>query len=265
MRGYRRAYMAKCAEADTLVGEVYDAMVELGLADDTYFVFASDHGEMAMEHQDWSKMSLYEASVRVPLVITGPGIAAEQRVQSLVSLIDLCPTLMDMAGLPRRDGLDGQSLLPTAMGEANSLRDSAFACHTGCTVNTSAFMWRQDRWKYVFYTGLPAQLFDLQDDPDELHDLAEDRPDVIERLHAALQDTVNCDQVHRDWQDYCKNAFRQWRRQAKRGLYVDDKYALQDNPSSDYWAIMDNCFTGYDEHDETKVEQWLAGDWARIA
>ena len=56
---------------------------------------------------------------------------------------------------------------------------------------------------------------------------------------------------------YNKEAFRQWRRQAKRGLYVDASYALRDNPSTDYWKIMDNCFTGYNQADEEIVKKWL--------
>ena len=257
VRRARRSYMARCAEADAMVGALYDAMHEQGLADNTYFVFSSDHGEMAMEHQDWSKMSLYEGSVRVPLVMTGPGIKANQRIDSIASLIDICPTFLEMAGLPPRDGLDGQSLLPAATGQHTSLRDSAFACHTGCTLNTSAFMLRKEQWKYVFYTGFAPQLFDIENDPQELTDVAAEHPDVIQRLDEELRAIVDCDKVHDDWQNYCKEAFRQWRRQAKRGLYVDHKYALQDNPSSDYWAIMDNCFTGYDQHDEDKVDRWL--------
>ena len=63
VRQVRRIYMAMCAEADAMVGALYDAMQELGLSENTYFVFSSDHGEMAMEHQDWYKMTLYEGSV----------------------------------------------------------------------------------------------------------------------------------------------------------------------------------------------------------
>jgi hypothetical protein len=94
-------------------------------------------------------------------------------------------------------------------------------------------------------------------DPGELLDLAGERPEVVAELDAELRRTVAYEQTHRDWQDYCKSAFREWRRQATRGLYVDDSYSLRDRPSSDYWTIMDNCFTGYDEDDEKAVEVWL--------
>jgi len=77
----RRIYFAMCAEADALVGTIYDAMERLGLANNTYFVFSSDHGELAMEHQQYYKMSLYEGSVRVPMLMTGPDIPAQGQEQ----------------------------------------------------------------------------------------------------------------------------------------------------------------------------------------
>ena len=261
VRRVRRIYMAMCAEADAMVGAVYDAMQELGLDDDTYFVFSSDHGEMAMEHQDWYKMTLYEGSVRVPMVLAGPDVQAGRRVTNPVSLVDLCPTLMEMAGLPEREGLDGESLMPLAKGDTLESRNTAYACFMGCTMNTSAYMLRTEQWKYVAYAGYPPQLFDLANDPGELHDLSEERPDVVSRLDAELREIVDYDQTHRNWIDYCKEEFRQWRRQARRGLYVDSSYSLKERPSSDYWTIMNNCFTGYDAEDERRVQAWLdAGD-----
>ncbi|HDZ21526.1 hypothetical protein LCGC14_0124210 [marine sediment metagenome] len=260
VRQVRRIYMAMCAEADAMVGALYDAMQEAGLSDDTYFVFSSDHGEMAMEHQDWYKMSMVEASVRVPLVMTGLGVQPGRRVTNLVSLIDLCPTFMEMAGIPARSGLDGESLLPLATGRTASSRDWAYACFTGCTLNTSAYMLRKDRWKYVAYAGLPSQLFDIDSDPQELADLSGHHPDVVERLDADLRSLVDYDQTHRDWTAYCKDAFRQWRQEALDGQHVDGSYSLADNPSSDYWTIMANCFTGYDQDDEAIVNRWLDGE-----
>ncbi len=257
VRQVRRIYMAMCAEADAMVGAVYNAMQELGLAEDTYFVFSSDHGELALEHQDWYKMSMYEGSVRVPLVMAGPGIQPGRRVSNLVSLIDLGPTLMDMGGLPARDGLEGESLLPLATGQTDHSRDWAYASFMGCTLNTSAYMLRKGRWKYVVYVGYAPQLFDMHNDPQELVDLHTQRPDVVQRLDADLRAIVDYDQTHQDWTAYCKAAFRQWRRQARRGLYVDGSYALKGNPSNDYWKIMDNCFTGYDQDDEETVKKWL--------
>lgn len=257
VRQVRRIYMAMCAEADAMVGKLYDAMQALGLGDNTYFVFSSDHGEMAMEHQDWYKMTLYEGSVRVPLVMAGPGIQSQQRVSNLVSLIDLCPTFIEMGDLAAQQDLDGESLLSLATGQPEQSRDWTYACFMGCTLNTSAYMLRKERWKYIAYVGYAPQLFDLENDPHELIDLSEKHRDVVTRLDADLRATVDYEQTHQDWLIYCKGAFRQWRRQAQRGLYVDGSYALKASPSNDYWAIMNNCFTGYNQDDERLVEKWL--------
>lgn len=257
VRQVRRIYLAMCAEADALVGAVYEAMHRTGLADDTYFVFSSDHGELALEHQEWYKMSFYEGSVRVPLAMTGPGIVAGQRHSNLVSLIDLCPTFMEMAGLPSQRPVDGESLLPLATGRTDASRDSAYACFMGTTLNTSGYMLRRGRWKYVVYVGYPAQLFDMEADPKELHDLSDREPEVVRALDAELRAIVDIEATHRDVMAYNKEAFRQFRRQARRGLYHDGSYGLRDNPSSDYRTIMDNAFTGYDDEDERTVERWL--------
>lgn len=252
-----RIYFAMCAEADALVGAVYDAMERLGLADNTYFVFSSDHGELIMEHQQYYKMSLYEGSVRVPMFMTGPGIPARGQSENLVSTIDLCPTFIEMADLEERLDCDGENLLPLATGQTTRSRNIAYACFTGTTMNTSVYMLRRDNWKYIAYIGQPCQLFDVVNDPEELRDLSTEEPEVIAKPDAELREIVDYEQTHENWQDYCKSAFRQWRHQAKRGLYVDDSYSLRNNPSSDYWTIMDNCFTGYNEEDEQAVEKWL--------
>lgn len=257
VRRVRRIYLAMCAEGDAIVGALVDAMKRLGLDADTYFVFTSDHGELALEHQDWYKMSLYEGSVRVPLIVAGPGVLPGQRLANLVSLIDLCPTFMELAGLPPRADCDGESLVPLLTGATRASRDSAYACYMGLTMNTSAFMLRQGRWKYIAYVGYPCQLFDIEADPGELDDCSARHPDVVRRLDADLRAIVDCEQTHRDLLAYNKEAFRQWRRQAKRGLFVDASYGLAQGPSSDYMTLMDNTFTGYNADDEAKVDAWL--------
>ena len=205
-------------------------------------------------------MTLYEGSVRVPLVMTGPGIRRGQRLPNLVSLIDVCPTFIEMGGLAAQEGLDGESLLPLAMGQTEASRDWALACFMGCTFNTSGYMLRKGRYKYVAYVGYAPQLFDIENDPGELVDLSETLPGIVRQLDSELRGILDYEQTHQDWTAYCKSAFGQWRRQAQRGLYVDASYALRNAPSNDYWKIMDNAFTGYNQEDERKVIGWLGHD-----
>ncbi|MDZ4198782.1 MAG: sulfatase-like hydrolase/transferase [Kiritimatiellia bacterium] len=257
VRQVRRIYFAMCAEADAVMGSIYDAMRKFGLADRTYFVFTSDHGELAMEHQDWYKMSFYEGSVRVPMVMTGPGIASGRRIRNLVSLVDLFPTFLDMAGLPPRTVFDGESLLPLATGATDKSRNTAYACYMGLTLNTTGYMLRKGPWKWVVYVGYPSRLFHLDEDPGELRDLAAARPDIARDLDAELRAVVDVEETHRRVMEYNRSAFRSWRRQARLGLYADTTYGLRGRRESDYRALMNNTFTGYDETDEAQVEAWL--------
>ncbi len=253
----RRIYYAMCAEADALVGELQTTLREAGLLENTYFIFASDHGELAGDHGEWQKHSMYDASLRIPLIINGPGIPAGRRVDNITSLIDLHPTLLAMAGHEPRPGTVGESLLPLASGRTEVSRNHAYACFTGITMNTSAFMLRRDRWKYVVYPGFPAQLFDMEQDPDELHDCAADQPAIVAQLDSELRKIVDIEETHEKLVAYDKAAFREWRRQAKLGCYRDDTYSLAKQPSSDYWDIMRNIFENYDKSDEVRVNTWL--------
>ncbi len=257
VRSVRRIYFAMCAEADAMLGTLRDAMHRLDLANNAYFVFSSDHGELALEHQQWYKMSLYEGSVRVPMILAGPGILSGQRCSNLVSLVDLCPTFIEMAGLPPHQPLDGESLLPLACGHTRDSRNWAYACYMGLTLNTSAYMLRKGCWKYIAYVGYPSLLFNLETDPGECHDLSTQRPDIVRQFDTDLRTIVDIEQTHADFMDYNRSAFRQWRRQARRGLYQDASYGLRTCPSSDYMTLMDNTFTGYNQDDENQVETWL--------
>lgn len=106
----RHHYYAMIAEVDHQVGLVLDQLESSGLADSTLVVFFSDHGDMQMEHGQWRKSCMYEASVRVPLIMAGPGMTGGQVREDLVSLLDLYPTLLEWAGTPADPGADGVSL-----------------------------------------------------------------------------------------------------------------------------------------------------------
>ena len=258
VRQVRRIYFAMCAETDFLLGRVLDAVNSLGLQDETTIIFTSDHGELALEHQDYYKMSLYEGSVRVPMIISGPGLAKKLKLPNLVSLIDLCPTLLELMDQPRRWDLDGESLLPLLQGETTESRNTAYAMFSGCTLNTTGFMFRKGPWKLIAYTGYHPQVFNLDDDPMELLDRAATEPEIVADLTEQLQQMVDMETTHADWIAYNKQAFREFQRQAKRGLYVDNAYGLKGCPSSDYMTIMDNAFTGWDASDEDRAAAWLA-------
>ncbi len=259
VRTVRHIYFAMCAEADAMVGELMAALEETGLADDTTVIFSGDHGELALEHQQYYKMSLLEGSVRVPLVMAGPGIRPGLRIDTPVSLVDLAPTICDLAGLEKRACFDGESLLPLARGDTTRSRGWALASYSGVTSNTFSWMIRRGDYKLILPEGTPPRLFNLRDDPGELNDRAEAEPAKVAELLALLDAQVDRAETLRNWEEYRRHNFLQFHRQAQRGLYWDNSYSLRGNPSSDYRKILANAFTGWTDEDQARVLQWARG------
>lgn len=254
----RRIYFAMCAEADTMIGELLDVLEATGLSENTTVIFSSDHGELAMEHQQYYKMSHFEASARIPLIIAGPDLAKGQTVETPVSLIDMAPTICDLADMPHRQAFSGESLLPVAKGDGQPERGWAMAMYSGVTTNTISYMIRQGNDKLIAYEGYAPRLFDLAQDPAELHDLAEERPERREELLKLLDAQVDREETLALWEEYRRTTFAMFRRQAKRGLYLDNSYGLRHQPSSAYDDIMGNAFTGWDGENEKRVSEWLS-------
>jgi len=253
----RRIYFAMCAEADALVGYLLNIMENLGRNKDTVFIFSSDHGELALEHQQYYKMSLLEGSARVPLIMSGPGIKAEQRVSTPVSLVDLAPTICDLGGLAQRESFEGESLVPVAQGEGEIKRGWALASYAGVTSNTFSWMIRQGDYKLLVHEGYPHRLFNLKNDPEELCDLVVQEPEKVEALLGLLDKEVDRKETLTLWENWRKEQFSQFKRQAGKGLYLDQGYSLRGNPSSDYSDMVKNAMTGWSEDDEKKVSAWL--------
>jgi len=262
---FRAAYYAMCAEADAMVGEVMTTMDDLDLWDDTYFVFTSDHGELALEHRSWYKMSMYEGSSRVPLVMAGPDIPRGRRIDNIVSLIDIFPTLTEITEVPSPGDIDGESLMPLARGRTGRSRNWALALHTGESTNTTMFMLRRGEWKFVAYPGFEPQLFNLAEDPKEIRNLSRATSDVAGRMDRELRAIVDYEKVHQRCMRYNRESFREWRRRAKAGEFSDSSYSRSpDNPATTYEEIMANCYVGWSAEHEAKLNRWLEGDETQL-
>jgi len=253
----RRIYFAMCAEADAMVGELLNTLKESGLEDKTTVIFSSDHGELALEHQQYYKMSQFEGSVRIPLIIAGPDIKENQIIETPVSLIDIAPTICELSDMPMRESFSGESLLPMARGETKHSRGYVLATYCGLTSNTMSHMYRKGDYKLIVYEGYSPRLFNLKNDPDELNDLALTDLKTLNSMETELNKIVDRPETLKNWNDYRRHNFAQFQRQAKRGLYLDNGYSLRKNPSSDYREIMNNSFTGWDDEDEARVNTWL--------
>jgi len=257
VRKVRRIYFAMIAEVDAMVGRLMEAVEQLRLAEPTYVIFTSDHGEMAMEHRMFYKMTMYEASARVPLIIAGPDVRKGVEVAAPVSLVDIYPTLMDMSRLPQPEGLDGHSLYPELTGRPGDRPDWVLTEFHGTACNTGTFMLRRGDWKYIVYVGYEPQLFNLRDDPDEVRDLAKARPDVVKQMDAQLRRIVDYEAVDAKVKDYDRRSFRQWRQeQLAAGTYEQTMARVY----SGWDDLADEQVTPWTAEDEAAIQRWLDAD-----
>jgi choline-sulfatase len=168
----RHGYYAAVSYLDERVGEVLGALGEAGLDDDTVVAFTADHGEMLGERGLWFKMSFFEQSARVPLFVRVPAGADGRRVPEPVSLLDLGPTLLELAGGPPLGDVDGESL-GSLMGAGRGRRSGPVVGeYLAEGVNAPAVMVRSGPHKLIACPGDPDQLYDLAEDPAELVNLA---------------------------------------------------------------------------------------------
>jgi len=209
--GARRAYLAMIAYIDEQVGKLVDILRDSRRLENTVIVFTSDHGDMLGERGMWFKRHLFEPSVRVPLIISGPGVK-RRREHRAVSLVDLANTFCEMAGTEMfaESENDGDSLVPLLEGKNTSWKDLAICEYCSEGVRNASRMLRKGNYKYVYTHKHPARLYDLASDPNELNDLA-GKPKVAEieqemqRQCLANWDPDEIEQTYRTEQK--KNAF----------------------------------------------------------
>jgi arylsulfatase A-like enzyme len=165
-----QAYLASISFADAMVGHVLDALDQSGRADDTIIVLWSDHGWHLGEKARWRKTTLWRESTRVPLIIVAPGVTqAGSETAETVSLMDLYPTLVELAGLEMPTHLEGLSLVPLLENPERvwnrpAVSTNGFRIHAVST----------NRYRYLRYADGSEELYDLEMDPNEWYNLAGD-------------------------------------------------------------------------------------------
>jgi len=173
VREHLAAYYAMITHMDAQIGRVIQALKDSGRYDDTIIVLAGDNGLAVGCHGLMGKQNVYEHSVHVPLIFSGPGIPQGETRDAFCYVYDIFPTLCDMAKLPTPATVDGESLAPIISGKKKSIRDSLFFLYKNFQRGV-----RNERWKLIRYNvkgEYPVQLFDLQADPHEMKNLANDQ------------------------------------------------------------------------------------------
>lgn len=185
-------YYGLITHMDVQIGRILEALERSGRAENTIVIFTADHGLAVGSHGLLGKQSVYEHAMGCPLIIAGPGIPKGES-DALTYLYDLMPSLLDCVGVEIPDGVEGRSLRPIWEGVAGGVRDSLYLTYENKMRAVS-----DGRWKLIRYPPINhEQLFDLEQDPDELVNLASN-PDYQDRLtslrslmedhHAALGD-----------------------------------------------------------------------------
>lgn len=186
------AYYASVAYMDAQVGKVLNTLEEEGLSDNTIVIFTSDHGFHLGEHRFWMKVSLHEESARVPLIIKVPG-KKPAVCNSFAELLDLYPTIAELAGLKTSGNLQGKSLVKTLDKPKHKVRDMAFSVTQG----GKTFLLRTIDWAYIQYNedaSAGIELFDMNKDPKQYTNLAENPKyakvvsDFQEKLQSKLKE-----------------------------------------------------------------------------
>jgi arylsulfatase A-like enzyme len=204
-------YMGLVKQIDDQLGRLFAFMAEQGLDRETLIVFTSDHGDYLGDHWLGEKELFHDPIVRVPLIVVDPRAEADATrggvSDALVECIDILPTVLDTLGIDQpAQWLEGETLLPLIHGHAGDEGKEFVVCENSYAFRDAVrlplaqpverchmTMLRTRRWKFVHYEDLPAQLFDLQADPQELVDLGRDpahaavREQMLERMFTWLR------------------------------------------------------------------------------
>ena len=197
IRRARAAYYGLVTELDEHIGQVWKALEETGQLENTIFIYTSDHGEALGDHGLWLKNNLLEPAAHVPLVIAGPGAPRGRRVADPVSHVDLVQSLLDWSGAEGGSELRGHSLIPLMNGGSGSHPGWAYAESHSEGNTTGSFLIRKGPWKYIHFTWYDDLLFNLDEDPGELHDRSQDpaAQDALRELRGILDAQVDTEAV----------------------------------------------------------------------
>jgi len=192
VRKHLHDYYGCISSIDHQIGRILAALQEMGELENTIIIFTSDHGLAIGSHGLFGKQSLYEHSMKSPLIFAGPGIPKGQS-EAFAYLFDIYPTTVDLVGGKSPADLDGKSLANVMKGKQTAVRDTIFLAYRD--VQRAV---RKDEWKLIRYPKVNHnQLFNLRDDPDELKNLAAE-PDRAMKVREMMDLLVRQQQIFHD-------------------------------------------------------------------
>lgn len=194
VRGERALYFSQVENVDRQVGRILAALEAAGVLGRTLVVFTSDQGLALGSHGLMGKQNPYEHTLNVPLILAGPGVPSGARLPAQCHLRDVYPTVCELAGVPVPGSVQGRSLAPVLRGERQEIYEEVFAYFT----DTQRLIRTREGWKLVWYPrGSRLQLFQVNEDPHELRDLAAD-PAQASRVASLQARLAAWQREHRD-------------------------------------------------------------------
>ncbi len=190
------SYYGLCSWLDHNVGQIMAALEQSGFGDDTTVIYTSDHGDNVGARGLWGKSNLYQESAAVPMIMSGPGLR-QGTCDTPVSLLDVSATIADHFDAPLEVSDGVRSLYQVAAADPDPERPVFSEYHAAGAVS-GAFMLRIGQWKYHHYVGFAPELFDLEVDPEETCNLADDPSHVetLTRMEAALRKICDPEKVN---------------------------------------------------------------------
>lgn len=189
IQNIRAHYFGLVSFQDEQIGRMLAFLADTGQLDNTIVVYAADHGDLLGDFGCFFKCNMFQGSVGVPLIFAGPGVAARGSVPALAGLQDILPTVAALSGNPLTQTVHGEDLSPVLAGEADRVRE--YYISQSLESPQQRYMVRTEQWKYVYHElGGVEELYDEAEDPQELVNLAAERPDRVAELREVLIDWV---------------------------------------------------------------------------
>lgn len=181
----RQEYYAIISHMDEQIGRILDALEASGKAENTYIFFTADHGLAIGDHGFIGKQNMYDSSMRVPLLMSGPNLPKGKIVDSFVYLQDVMATTLDIAGIEKPEQIDFNSLLPLASGKTDKSNNPVvYGAYFG-----AQRMYRTEQYKMIVYPTINVvRLYNMQNDPLEMEDLAENKEENKDLLNRLFQE-----------------------------------------------------------------------------